>query len=130
LSANLDLVRSIIAAWERGDFSSVTWADPEIEYEIPDGPSPGRWKGLAGMAEGAHGLFDPWDEVHVEAPEFRELGAERVLVLAEIRGRGRASGLELQGKGAYIFELHDGKVTRHVAYWDRGRAFADLGLAG
>jgi ketosteroid isomerase-like protein len=51
-SSNLDFVRSIFTAWEHGDYSSVDWADPEIEWILADGPSPGSWKGLAGMAEG------------------------------------------------------------------------------
>lgn len=51
-SAKVELVRSIYTAWGRGDDSSTDWADPEIECVIADGPSPGTWTRLAGMAEG------------------------------------------------------------------------------
>jgi len=44
-SANVELVRSIFAAWERADFTSVEWADPAIEFVMADGPEPGNWLG-------------------------------------------------------------------------------------
>lgn len=40
-SANVELVRSIYAAWEHGDFSSTEWACPEIEFVVADGLHPG-----------------------------------------------------------------------------------------
>src|SRR5437899_9033446 len=80
-SANRHLVRSICAPWERGDFSSAAWADPDIEYLHVDGPSPGRWTGLAAMGEVFRGVLNAYAEYHVAAEEFRELDDERVLVL-------------------------------------------------
>jgi ketosteroid isomerase-like protein len=56
-----------------------------------------------------------------------------VLVLFRVFGRGKTSGLELgqfQQEGASVFHVRDGKVRRLVAYRDRDRAIADLGLEG
>jgi ketosteroid isomerase-like protein len=131
VSENLDLVRSIYADWARGDFASAEWADPDVEYVWVDGPTPGSWSGFNGMAEGARGIFNAWEDYRVEAHEYRELDEERVLVFTRMSGRGKASGLELQQmntEGATVFHLRNGKVTRHVYYWDRDRALADLGL--
>jgi ketosteroid isomerase-like protein len=130
-SSNLDLVRSIFASWERGDFSSVEWADPGIEFVIAEGPSPGSWTGLAGMAEGFRAYVNAWEAYSVAADEYREIDAERVLVSLHYGGRGRTSGLDLrqmQTKAANLFHVRDGKVTKLVLYFDREHALAHLGL--
>jgi hypothetical protein len=54
-----------------------------------------------------------------------------VLVLVHNTGRGKTSGLELgqmQTRGANLFHIGDGKVTKIVLYSDRAVALADLGL--
>jgi ketosteroid isomerase-like protein len=133
MSANVELVRSMYAAWERGDYSSSAWAHPEIEWTIADGPDPGTWRGVAAMADGFRSSMGVWNDVHAEVEEYRELDDERVLVLEWRRARGKASGLELGrmgAEGAVLFHLRDGKVARLVFFWDRARAFADLGLDG
>jgi hypothetical protein len=48
MSPNPELVRSLYAARERGDYGSVSWADPEIESAVVEGPSPGTSMGVAG----------------------------------------------------------------------------------
>src|SRR6478735_5157064 len=94
MSENVDLVRSIFADWERGDFDSVKWADPEIEFEIADGPAPGRWIGLAGMMEGWRDFLSAWEVWRGAAEEYRDLDSGRVLVLLVGSGRGKNSGLD------------------------------------
>jgi ketosteroid isomerase-like protein len=132
MSQNLDLVRSIYARWERGDFSSTDWAHPDIEYVTADGPSPGTRTGLAGMADATRDWMTVWQDWRVEGDEYRDLDGERVLVLVRYGGRGKTSGMEIaqvRTTGATLFHVGGGKVTRLVFYLDRERALADLGLA-
>jgi len=128
---NLELVRSIFAGWERGDYSSAEWAHPEIELVAADGPTPGSWTGVAAMAEAWRETLSAFEELLSEADEYRALDDERVLVLMHFSGRGKTSGLEvgdIHMKGANLFHVRDGKVSRLVTYWDRERAFADVGF--
>jgi hypothetical protein len=128
---NIDLVRSIWADWERGDFSSADWAYSEIEFVWADGPTPGSWNGLAGMAEGMRNFLNAWEGFRAEADEYRDLDDRRVLVLIHYSGRGKSSGLDLRQlrvQGAQLFQIHSGRVTRIVNYFDLDSALADLGL--
>ncbi len=132
MAENLELVRSICTAWERGDYSSVEWAHPEIEYAHVGGPAPGTWKGVAGMAEGWRDILSVMTEHRVTVDEYLELDGGRVLVLFHLSGRGRTSGLDLgqmQANVATLFEVRGAQVTRLANYLDRDRALADLNLA-
>ena len=60
------------------------------------------------------------------------LDSERVLVLMHNTGRGKASGFDLgqlNNRGANLFHIHDGKVTRLVLYFERERALEAVGLS-
>jgi ketosteroid isomerase-like protein len=133
VSENLEIVRSILADWERGDYSSTEWVNPEIEFVMADGPDPGNWTGIAALADWWRRHMSVWEDTRVEVDECRELDEGQVLVLVRYSGRAKRSGLEFgqiqtQTKGAWLFQVRDGRVTRLVRYWDRDRALADLGL--
>jgi hypothetical protein len=72
LSENVDLARSMYASWNQGDFSSTEWAHPEIEFAIVDGPSPGRWTGLAEMRDAWHEILSSWEDYRSEVDRYRE----------------------------------------------------------
>ena len=128
---NVELVRSICADWERGDYRSSDWAHPDIEWVFADGPSPGQWTGLDGMATAFRQWGAAWEDFRIKAEEFRDLDGERVLVLTRYTGRGKTSGValdEIGTQGISVFHVQAGKVMRYVVWFDRERAFAELGL--
>jgi ketosteroid isomerase-like protein len=136
MSENLNLVRSLFADWERGDWSrSLTWAHPEIELVAADGPDASSAKGVAAMAMTWTEFLSTWDAFRAEAQEYREIDDERILVYVHNTGRGKGSGMEVgqvmgTADGANLYVIRDGKVVKLVLYWDRKRALADLGLEG
>ena len=130
-SANLDLVRSILADWERGDYGSAEWAHPEIEFVVADGPEPGSVTGRMEIARAWRDYLSLWEDYRGAVDGYREIDDDRVLALGHRTGRAKASGVDLAQmhiRTATLFEIHDGRVTRLAVYWDRDRALADLGL--
>jgi len=131
MSANVELVRAIFEHWERGDWFAVTWADPELEFVITDGPDPRTFVGVEAMIDAWREFLSAWSDYATAAEECRELDDGRVLVLLHASGRGKASGADLSAgivKGANIFEFRDGLVTRLAIYFDHRHALGDLGL--
>jgi ketosteroid isomerase-like protein len=128
-SANLELVQSIYAAWERGDFRDADWAHPEIEFAFADGPEPGRWTGREEMSKRYGQWLSGWKDFRAAPEQYLLVDDDRILVFVINSGYGRTSGVEFEQRSvANFFEIRDGKVTKLVLYWDRDRALADSGL--
>jgi ketosteroid isomerase-like protein len=69
-----------------------------------------------------------WDELDVEIEDVIEAGEDRVLLTAHHRGRGRASGIEVDTRLYSIYTLRGGKVLRTDEYADRAEALEAAGL--
>ncbi len=127
MSENLDLVRSIYADWERGDFTRADWAHPEIELGMPDMPDGGRWTGIPAIARAWRTWLATWSEYRAEPETFREVDSTRVLVLIRSVARGKASGIDVVTRNANVFEIRNGKVSK-ITLCSLEHALADLGL--
>jgi ketosteroid isomerase-like protein len=130
-SLNLELVHAIFADWERGDLSSVDWADPKIDFVFADGPEPGTHVGREAMQELFRGWLNSFANFRLLADRVIEIDSHRVLALTHAGGQGKTSGVNLTVAGSafgHLFELRGGKVARLVVYFDRDHALAELGL--
>jgi ketosteroid isomerase-like protein len=109
----MELARSMFAGWTRGDWSSIAWADPEIEFsmEVDAFPDLGAYKGVEEMSLAWTRFLSAWEDFRASEPELIEQG-DRVIGLYTIRARGRSSGIEVEQPVAGTFTFRNGKVAR------------------
>ena len=96
---------------------------------MPTDPKPGRWIGLAGMAEAWRLRLSAFEDFRFVVDEYREIDHEQVLAVIRGSGRVKASGLSFEQTtwNPHVFHVVDSKVTKLVVYSDRDRALGDLG---
>ena len=131
-SENVELVRSIYADWERGDWNSTAYAfDPEMEFARIGRPDfaehLGEWRGFDEMRAALLAWMRSWEDIRVQAERVIDLG-DRVLVLSRQSGRGKRSGVPLDTEYGDIFTIRDGKIVRWELYMERADALAAAGL--
>ena len=83
-------------------------------------------------ASGIHMFFrdvsESWESFRFQATDLRDLG-DRVLVLGEVRGRGRVSGIEVDDRWALLVGLEDGRAATVRGFLDHREAIEAAGLS-
>ena len=125
---NLEVVRRLFDEWGRGDYSRTDWADPDIEFVSPDLLS-GIKRGIDEMASGWREYLSTWDDFEVVGTKFMDVD-DKVLVLNEFGGRGKQSGVPIEGmRGATLFTFENGRVVRLAVFGNEQKAFDAAGLS-
>jgi ketosteroid isomerase-like protein len=113
---NLGLARNAVAAFNRrdvpalvemvtDDFQWVTWTGT-VQSTVYDGAG-----GVASYFRDS----DVWEVLNLEAQEFRDLGAE-VLVVGMFHARGGGSGVEIHAPYYSAFFMTGGKLARVLSF--------------
>jgi ketosteroid isomerase-like protein len=130
---NVEILRRIYTAWEAGDFTLQADAfDPQIVFfrtgdELSGLGLAGKWRGLAEVGEALREWLRAWENLRIEAQEFRDLG-ERVLVLDRHIATGKRSGVPLDHEMGQVVTVREGRIVRWDAYWNRPEALEAAGL--
>jgi ketosteroid isomerase-like protein len=85
--------------------------------------NPAVYEGPDGMRRLVLDVCDAWEDFSEAVEDVIEAGG-RVVVLQTIRGRGRASGVEVEASGALVWALREGRVRRVDVFSRRDEALA------
>ena len=128
---NVEIAKEGIDAFNRRDvdaFMESTTSDFELFPAMAGAVDGSSVTGREGLETLFGEVRDIWEEQHVIADEFRDLG-DRVFVLGRIVGRGRASGVPVETPAAIISDFRDGKMWRSRSYLDHDEALRAAGLS-
>lgn len=132
---NVDVVRRVYDAVARRDRESILELyDPAVEVRsapgtFAEGLIGGSWDGHEGLRAFDRELRAAFEDIETTCEELIDAG-DHVVSVSWYRGRGRGSGLEVDGPRQFgVWTVRDGRVTRVVWHPTRSGALEAAGMA-
>jgi uncharacterized protein len=128
---NIELVEAAFDAWNRGEIEA--FADhvaEDVAWLETSGRPEGGSSELFGrdrLRQSLESLFEAWESYHLEVERIHDLRDRVVAVVREV-ARGRASGVEVDGRWGYVITVEEGLIARIEAYRDAGQALVIAGV--
>jgi ketosteroid isomerase-like protein len=118
--ANIEVLKRMYEAFNRGDIvTALSAIDSQIEWRVTAeaSPSPKTYHGHSGVRSALSSLLEVWSDYRNEPLEF--IAADDcVVVRLRSQATGKASGAEVSGEVAHLWEIRNGKAVRFEAYLD------------
>jgi ketosteroid isomerase-like protein len=132
--ANVEIVRRLFDAAARRDSAAVF--DIYDAYIVWDASRTERGAMAGKVVQGREALlkwlrewYEPWETLDDILGELIDAGQQRVVSSMTQRGRGRASGVEVQQELGDVWTIQDGKIIRAVWFPSRAEALEAVGLS-
>jgi ketosteroid isomerase-like protein len=119
-STNASVVQALNELWNRGVRSVPTeYFDPAFELESPFASVSGEpYRGYEGIERWVRDVDEQFSEWGTQMDDVQEL-EDTVIAIGRLRGRARASGIELDQPYALVcYFAETGRITRARIYWD------------
>jgi ketosteroid isomerase-like protein len=127
---NLALAHAAVDAVAQMDPARlVEITDPDVEWhsflaQIGEG---GVYRGHDGMRQYATDLREAWDIFQATVVDSLAVG-EVVVLVSQLRYRGKGSGLDAESRAGHMIKVRDGKIVLMRAFRDPEGALEALGL--
>jgi ketosteroid isomerase-like protein len=109
---------------------AIAMFDPEIVWNTWIVPGPG-----GATYRGHDGVRELWSDARHVFGDFRNdperiiSAGDRMVAFVCVRGRGKESGVEVEGRIAHVHTFRGGKVVKVDSYEDRDEALREAGVA-
>jgi len=126
---NVEIVKRIFERWAAGDFvAGLTDLAPDaafvVRHPFPEAVETAGWEGIR---EYMRRFLDNWESYAVEARDLRAVG-DIVVADAVQRGKGKASGIDMEQRFFMLFTFQGGKIVRIESILERDKALEAAGL--
>jgi ketosteroid isomerase-like protein len=127
---NVEIVQAAFQAYESGDMEGVLrLCDEHVEItQAVELPGVARHQyGHAGVLEAFALWPEQWDDFRVDILRISDTG-DQVIVSTLNRGRGKASGVQVETPFSFLFSIRAGKITEWRIFMREEEALAAVGL--
>jgi ketosteroid isomerase-like protein len=127
---NVEIVRRVYAEWERGNFWTPQFFDPSVHvrWANPIFARGAETQGIEALTRAVQGFLDAYEDMTATAERLIDT-ADQVVAVEVWRGRGRASGIEMEEPAGSVWTMSGGKATHVVFYGEVSEALEAAGLS-